>query len=114
MFLLFLTGCTTMDANIKIVDSFSKRAPKNPGCDLKLFIKEKPPIDYDVIAEVDGHMKRSMFLGGVTLEDQGFSEIRKAACKLGADAFIVTDFIQLSVSEDSHIHVWGQAIALQK
>ncbi|MDD2737072.1 MAG: hypothetical protein PHF56_24320 [Desulfuromonadaceae bacterium] len=106
--LLALTACATETR----VSKLSSQYPAKPeGCDIRIYKDLKPDNAYDVVGKLESHMQRNFFLGGkVTLDGEGFQELKQKGCELGGDAIIIDDSMESSVSEVTHIHVWATVV----
>jgi hypothetical protein len=107
--ILLVSGCSTK-TNVDRLNSAYQAKDKN--CEIQFFKNgDKPRKNYEEIGKIESHIKKNFFFGGqVQLEDEAFKELRIKACGLGGDAVIIDDCIETSVSEMSHVHVWGTVI----
>jgi hypothetical protein len=63
---------------------------------------------YKVVAQIESHIQRDIFLGGkVSLRDDAYKELRSKACQLGGDVVRIDDSLESSAAEMSHVHVWA-------
>jgi hypothetical protein len=73
--------------------------------------KKKPERPYEIITRAESHVQRNFFFGGkATLDDDAYTELRKQACRVGADAILIEDVIESKASEFSHIHLWAELV----
>jgi hypothetical protein len=111
---LFFISCAT---TTKVDSITSNYQAKSDDCEVKFYKnkEDKPSQNYESIGKIESHIKLNFFFGGkVKLEDDAFSELRKKACGLGGDAVLIDDFVESSVSEMTHVHVWATVIRFQE
>jgi len=109
---LFLASCGTTTR----VEKIGARAyPAKPaGCDIAIYKDEKLIKPFSVIGQIDAHIKKNIFWGGVVqLEDEGYKELKKKACQLGGDAVVIDDYMESSAAELTHVHIWATVIKFQ-
>ena len=106
--LIFLSACAT---TTKVDNLGTTYQAKDKNCEIQFFKDEKPQKKYELIGEIESHIKKNLFFGGkVQLEDEAFKELRIKACSLGGDAVIIDDSVETSVSEMTHVHVWATVV----
>ena len=78
---------------------------------MKVYKNAKPEQPYSVVSKIESHLKRNFFLGGkVSLESEGFQELKQQGCALGGDAVIIDDAMETAVSEMTHVHIWATVV----
>lgn len=107
---IFFVSCAT---DTKVERLTSDYQAESDDCEVR-FYKDKndrPAESYEPVGKIESHIKKNLFFGGkVQLEDEAFEELRKKACSLGGDAVLIDDYIESSVAEMTHIHVWATVI----
>jgi hypothetical protein len=105
-----LAACAT---NTTVANPVARLPARSADCQIRYFRGAQPEEPYEVITQVETHIKKNFFFGGtVQLEDEGYAELRKQACRLGGDAVIIDDYVESSAAEMTHIHVWASVIKL--
>lgn len=85
-------------------------AVSQKGCVVDIYAdkNQKPDRAYRELSKAESRIRRNIFFGGkATLEDDAYAELRLQACKIGADAVIIEDYIVSSAAELSHVYVWA-------
>ena len=89
----------------------AKRPAKPPNCEIKIFSENKPEKRYEVVARIDVYVRRNKITQGrqATYEEAA-PELKKQACKAGADAVIVLRQTVSSSGEFKVLYVKAEAI----
>lgn len=83
------------------------------GCPVQILNKSELAGNYTVIAEIEHHVKRSIFLGGQTsAQEQTQRELRQRTCLAGANAYVIDDQVTSNAAELHHLHSWARIIDL--
>ena len=105
---VILSACATTTKVDKIGTGINSRGS---DCNIEFFKDSKPAKSFKVIGKIESHIKKNFFLGGkVTMEDDVYKELRQKACSLGGEAVIIDDYMENSVAEMTHTHVWATVI----
>jgi len=104
-----LVSCAATSTSVKHMGSAYPAREKN--CEVEFFKDEEPMRTFEVLAEIESHIKRNFFLGGtVQLESEAYEELRRKACSLGGDAVVIDDYMETAASEMTHVHVWATVV----
>ncbi len=107
-----LSACsTTTSLRTPPAGYANARADSNCKVDIYADKSQKPQRPYRVITQAESSIRQNVFFGGkATLDNEAFAELRKQACKVGADAVVISDYIESSATEMSHIYVWADLV----
>lgn len=86
--------------------------PTGSDCRVDLYADKniKPSRPYVLVTKAQSHIQRNIFFGGKASPDDAYTELRKQACSLKADAVIVDDYVASTAAEFSHIYVWASLV----
>ncbi len=91
----------------------ASNARRSEDCSVEIYPDrlKKPERPYEVVTRAESHIQRNLFFGGkATLDDDAYTELRKQACRAGADAILIEDVIESKANEFSHIHLWAELV----
>jgi hypothetical protein len=88
-----------------------KRPAKPPNCEVEIFGENKPEKKYEVVARMDVYVRRNKITQGrQATYEEAVPELKKQACKAGADAVIVLRQTVSSSGEFKLLYVKAEAI----
>lgn len=88
-----------------------KRPARPPNCEVEIFSDSKPEKRYEVVARIDVYVRRNKVTQGrQAVYEEAVPELRKQACKVGADAVIVLRQTVSSSGEFKLLYVKAEAI----
>jgi hypothetical protein len=89
----------------------SKRPEKPAGCQVEIFKDKKPENPYQVVARIDTYVRRNKITQGrEAAYEEAVPELKKRACKAGADAVIVLRQAVSSSGEFKILYLKSEAI----
>lgn len=89
----------------------SKHAEKPAGCPIEIFKDKKPENPNQLVARIDTYVRRNKITQGrEAIFEEAVPELKKRACKAGADAVIVLRQALSSAGEFKILYIKSEAI----
>jgi hypothetical protein len=106
--LFIVSGCAK---SVTVSEVYNQQPVKASTCLVNVFSEQKPQLQFTELASINAHIQVNMFgASRKSMVAKAIKELKAKACELGGDAIIITDSIESSAAEFSHLRTWATVI----